>query len=148
MLADKGGNPNLLRKDGHTPFSVAVMAGNLEVVKEMVARGADLDRRYNPAHKIPDPVKAISLTRQAQTIMHIAALGGWLPIMEYLHSQGVPLDLKNSMGETPLELADSQERYQEAHSAGGCGRRPGKTSGRCPEDRNNGWHTQASRKRT
>lgn len=114
LLADKGGDPNLLRKDGHTPFSVAVMAGNLDVVKEMVARGADLNRRYNPAHKIPDPVKAISLTRQAQTIMHIAALGGWLPIMEYLHSQGVPLDLKNSMGETPLELADSQERYQEA----------------------------------
>ena len=57
MLADKGGNPNLLRKDGHTPFSVSVMAGNLDVVKEMVARGADSEVRYNPAHKIPDPVK-------------------------------------------------------------------------------------------
>ena len=52
------------------------MARNLDVVKEMVARGADLNLRYNPAHKIPDPEKAISLTRQAQTIMHIAALGG------------------------------------------------------------------------
>ena len=114
MLADKGANPNLLRKDGHTPFSVAVMAGNLDVVKEMVARGADLNLRYDPAHKIPDPVKAISLTRQAQTIMHIAALGGSAPVMEYLHSQGVPLGLKNSMGETPLDLADSQERYREA----------------------------------
>jgi hypothetical protein len=80
----------------------------------MVVRGADLNLRYNPAHKIPDPVKSISLTRQSQTIMHIAALGGSLPIMEYLHSQGVPLNLKNSMGETPLDLADSQERYQEA----------------------------------
>ena len=40
MLADKGGNPNLLRKDGHTPFSVAVLAGRRDVVKEMVARGA------------------------------------------------------------------------------------------------------------
>ena len=114
LLADKGGNPNLLRKDGHTPFSVSVMAANLDVVKEMVARGADLKLRYNPAHKIPDPEKAISLTRQEQTIMHIAALGGSLPVMEYLQSQGVPLDLKNSMGERPLDLADAQERYREA----------------------------------
>lgn len=114
MLSDRGGNPNLLRKDGHTPFSVSVLAGNLDVVKEMVARGADLKLRYNPAHKIPDPVKSISLTRQGQTILHIAVLGGSVPIIEYLHSQGVPLDLKNSMGETPLDLADAQERYREA----------------------------------
>jgi hypothetical protein len=46
--------------------------------------------------------------------MHIAALGGWLPIMEYLQSRGVALDLKNSMGETPLDLADAQERYRAA----------------------------------
>jgi ankyrin repeat protein len=114
MLADKDGNPNLVRKDGHTPFSVAVMAGNLEVVKEMVARGADLAARYNPSDKIPDPVEPVTLSRQSQTIMHIAALGGSVPIIEYLHSQGVPLDLKNSAGETPLDLADHQERYREA----------------------------------
>lgn len=114
LLADKGANPNLLRKDGHTPFSVSVMAANVGVVKEMVALGADLKLRYNPSHKIPDPEKAISLTRQTQTIMHIAALGGSLPVMEYLQSQGVRLDLKNSIGETPLDLADAQERYHEA----------------------------------
>jgi ankyrin len=114
MLGDRGGNPNQLRKDGYTPFLVAVAAGNLDVVKEMVAHGADLTMRYNPAHKIPDPEKAISLTRQNQTTMHIAALGGWLPIMEYLQSKGVALDLKNSMGETPWDLADAQERYRAA----------------------------------
>ncbi|MGH9629250.1 MAG: ankyrin repeat domain-containing protein, partial [Bryobacteraceae bacterium] len=114
MLADKGGNPNLVRKDGHTPFSVAVMAGNPEVVKEMVGGGADLVARYNPTDKIPDPVEPITLPRQRQTIMHIAALGGSAPIIEYLHSQGVRLDLKNSAGETPLDLADHQERYREA----------------------------------
>ena len=48
MLAERGGNPNLVRKDGHTPFSVAVMAGNLAVVKEMVARGADLSSATIP----------------------------------------------------------------------------------------------------
>ncbi len=115
LLAEKEADPNLLRKDGYTPFSVSVLAGNLDVVKEMVARGADLNRRYNPAHKIPDPEKAISLTRQAQSIMHIAVLGGSpLPVMEYLQSQGAPMDLKNSMGETALDLADAHERYREA----------------------------------
>jgi len=114
MLADRGANPNLLRKDGHTPFTVAVMAGNLPIVKEMVARGADLAARYSPADKIPDPVKPITLSRQNQTIMHIAALGGSAPILEYLYSQGARLDLKNSSGETPWDLADHQERYRDA----------------------------------
>jgi ankyrin repeat protein len=122
MLADKGGNPNLLRKDGHTPFSVAVMAGNLDVVKEMVVRGADLNLRYNPAHKIPDPVKSISLTRQSQTIMHIAALGGSLPIMEYLHSQGVPLNLKKLDGRDPAGPRGLTGAVSGGHSARGCGR--------------------------
>ena len=35
-------------------------------------------------------------------------------MIEYLHSKGVPLDGKNSAGESPLDLADHQERYREA----------------------------------
>jgi len=114
MMADHGGNPNLVRKDGHTPFSVAVMAGDLAAVQELVARGANLSLRYNPTEKIPDPVEPITLARQNQTIMHIAVLGGSTAIIGFLHSKGVPLDSKNSAGETPLALADHQERYREA----------------------------------
>ncbi len=77
-------------------------------------RGADLAARYSPSDKIPDPVKPITLPRQNQTILHIAALGGSAPIIEYLYSQGARLDLKNAEGETPWELADHQERYREA----------------------------------
>jgi uncharacterized protein len=114
MLLERGGNPNLLRKDGHTPFSVAVMAGDLPAVQELVARGADVKLRYNPTEKIPDPVEPITLPRQNQTILHIAVLGGSTAVIEYLHGKGVPLDAKNSAGETPLALADHQERYREA----------------------------------
>src|SRR5205823_8133264 len=92
----------------------AVMSGNLAIVKEMVAHGADLAARYSPADKIPDPVKPITLPRQNQTIMHIAALGGSAPVLEYLYSQGARLDLKNASGETPRDLANHQERYREA----------------------------------
>ncbi len=99
-------DPNLLRKDGHTPFSVAVVTGNLQVIREMVARGADLTADYNPHDNFPDPV---------ESIMHIAA-GNLSPpeIVEHLHALGVPLGSKNSMGETPLDLADHQERHREA----------------------------------
>lgn len=114
LMASRGGNPNLLRNDGHTPFSVAVMAGDLAGVQELVAHGADLTLRYNPTEKIPDPVEPITLPRQNQTIMHVAVLGGSTAVIEYLHSKGVPIDAKNSAGETPLALADHQERYREA----------------------------------
>jgi ankyrin repeat protein len=114
MMVQHGGKPNLFRKDGHTPFSVAVMAGDLAAVQELVSHGADLTLRYNPTEKIPDPVEPITLPRQNQTILHIAVLGGSTPVIEYLYSKGVLLDAKNSAGETPLALADHQERYREA----------------------------------
>jgi ankyrin repeat protein len=124
MLAERGANPNLLRKDGHTPFSVAVLSTDVEIVKEMVARGADLTARYNPTDHFADPVKPISLPRENQTIMHIAAGAGAPEVIEYLYSQGVRLDAKNSMGETPLDLADHQERYHEARDREGAEDKP------------------------
>jgi ankyrin repeat protein len=124
LLADRGANPNLLRKDGHTPFSVAVKSTNVEVVKEMVARGADLKARYSPTDHFADPVKPISLPRQNQTIMHIAAGAHAPEVIAYLYSLGVPLDGKNSMGETPLDLADHQERYREAIAREGAEDKP------------------------
>src|SRR5215472_15567843 len=127
MLADKGANPNLLRKDGHTPFSVAVWSTDVAIVKEMVARGANLTARYNPADHFADPLKPISLPRRNQTIMHIAAGAAALEVIEYLHSLGVPLDGKNSEGETPLDLADYQERYREARAREAAEDRPDRT---------------------
>lgn len=127
LLADKGANPNLLRKDGHTPFSVAVKSMDLALVREMVARGADLTARYNPTDHFADPVKPISLPRRDQTIMHIAAGAGAPEVIAYLYSVGVRLDAKNSMGETPLDLADHQERYREARAREAAEDKPDRT---------------------
>lgn len=124
LLADQGANPNLLRKDGHTPFSVAVLSTNVAIVKEMVARGANLTARYSPTDHFADPVKPISLPRANQTIMHIAAGASATEAIEYLHSLGVGLDAKNSMAETPLDLADHQERYREARDREGAEDKP------------------------
>ena len=125
MLAAKGANPNLLRKDGHTPFSVAVLSTNVGIVREMVASGANLTARYNPTDHFPDPVKPISLPRRNQTIMHIAAGAAAPAVIDYLYSLGVRLDTKNSMDETPLDLADRQERYHEAAAREGADDKPG-----------------------
>jgi ankyrin repeat protein len=62
MMAERGANPNLVRKDGHTPFSVAVIAGDVDGVQELVAHGADLNRTYDPTEKIPDPVEPYHFT--------------------------------------------------------------------------------------
>jgi len=56
--------------------------------------------------------------------MHIAAGAGAPEIIEYLHSLGVGFDAKNSMGETPLDLADHQERYREARAREGAEDKP------------------------
>ena len=114
LLAAKGGNPNQLRNDGHTPFSVSILAGDVNVVKAMVAAGADAKARWSPRDKIPDPVEAITLARENQTALHLAAIEGKPELLTYLASLGVPLDAKNSMDETPLDLADKQERYRDA----------------------------------
>jgi hypothetical protein len=83
-------------------------------VKELVARGGDVHATLSPQDKIPDPVEAITLARQNQTMMHLAAIQGNPELLEYLHSMGASLTAKNSFGETPLDLADKQERYREA----------------------------------
>lgn len=133
MLAEHGANPNLLRKDGETPFTVAVEANNLEVVKEMVARGADLTLRYNPTAVVPDRAKPIALRRENQTIMHLAAVAEAAQVIEYLFSVGVPLDVKNAQGETPLTMADDHEVFEqvlafEGTNAGGGRRVPRNTT--------------------
>ena len=114
LLTAKGANPNQLRKDGHTPLSASVLAGDVPVVKELLAQGGDIKARWSPQDKIPDPVEAITLARANQTILHLAAVEGKPELLELLAAKGAPLNEKNSLDETPLELADKQERYREA----------------------------------
>ena len=114
MLLDAGADPNLVRKDGHTPFSVAVVARDMPVLEELILRGADLQARYDPHDMYPDPIKAVSLPRQGQSIVHIAAGNRSPKVVEYLHAKGAPIDWKNKQGETPLDLGDHQERFQES----------------------------------
>ncbi|ODT89645.1 ankyrin repeat domain-containing protein [Phenylobacterium sp. SCN 70-31] len=114
LLAQHGGDPNRLRKDGHTPLSVAVQSNDPAVVRAIVDRGGDVRRRYDPADEVADPVEAKSERRSGQGILHIAAVAGSDRVVELLVARGAPVLAKNDQGETPLELADAQERFRYA----------------------------------
>ena len=128
MLLDRGADPNLFRLDGHTPFSVAVVAGDQPIIQELIERGADLLARYDPHDLYPDPVKAVSLPRQGQTIAHIAAGNKSPETVRFLQARGAEIDRKNAQGETPLDLADHQERFQESLDRQGAEGNPEKLS--------------------
>ncbi len=114
ILAGRGGDPNRVRKDGHTPFSVAVLSGNVDVAEKLLAQGGDIKARWSPQDKIPDPVEAITLARENQSILHLAAIEGKPEMLELLYAKGAALDARNAQGETPFDLADKQERYRDA----------------------------------
>jgi hypothetical protein len=76
---------------------------------------------YNPVDKVAgtDPLKADAYPRGNETILHIAAIPGANYVVEYLAQQGVPLDAKNSLGQTALQLADEQEQFRFMHDKEG-----------------------------
>ena len=112
LMASFGANPNMVRKDGHTPFTVAIMADNLAAVRVMAAHGADLQMTYNPADKLADPVEPKAEVRRNQNALHIAAAAGVSQIAGFLAAHGVSPSAKNDHGETPLQLADDQEIFR------------------------------------
>ena len=82
--------------DGMTPLHQAVRDGQLEVVKALAFRGADLDRR----------------TSAGLTAVHSAASLGQAEIVRFLASQGADLDQVAKCGTTAL-LAAAQKGFLE-----------------------------------
>jgi ankyrin repeat protein len=116
FLLEHNGDPNLIRKDGHSPLSIATKQNDLPGVTAMVAHGGDVKKIYNPSDMLGDPVEAKARTRSNQTLVHIAGAAGADKVIPFLAERGAPLTRKNDMNETPLELADEQERFRQASS--------------------------------
>ncbi|MCE1246242.1 MAG: ankyrin repeat domain-containing protein [Firmicutes bacterium] len=88
-------------KYGYTPSHLAVKAGNLKKVKQLVEKGAD--------------VNALTIRERGGTPLHIAAETGNIPILRYLISKGAKVNpVFNIGGESPLSLALENNRDEAA----------------------------------
>lgn len=121
---------------GATPFFLAALAGDVDVMRFLVANGADPIR---PAKDGTTPVMAAAGTTgfydlesnisEAQhlaavklavelggdvnatnalgnTPLHMATHGGFDSVVKYLAGKGAAINVKNKAGETPLRIAD------------------------------------------
>jgi ankyrin repeat protein len=76
---------------GGTALHVAVGYEHMEVVKLLLAKGADVNDNAN---------------RDQVTPLHIAAGSGYMDIVDLLLANGADIHIKNKYGQTPLDVAD------------------------------------------
>lgn len=118
LLLEFGGDPNHGRPDGHSCLTLTVQEDDLPLLELLAAHGGDLKRTYDPADPIVDVYREDGTTdsgpRRNQTLLHIAAAAGSRQVVPFLVAQGLMLTAKNDKGETPLTLAESQEKYRYA----------------------------------
>ncbi|EMP30568.1 Cyclin-dependent kinase 4 inhibitor B [Chelonia mydas] len=89
LLLEAGVNPNTVNAFGRTPIQVMMM-GNTQVAELLLQRGADPNR--------PDP-------RPGSPPGHDAAREGFLDTLVALHRGGARLDLRDTWGRLPIDLA-------------------------------------------
>lgn len=113
----KAHQPDLNRRDeiGRTPLTMAVEGGQLELVREMIKRGADLDQAgasgmtpLTAAVFAGHEIMVRDLVRQGarldqpnvrgQLPLHLACAAGRLRLVSYLMDQGADWQLPNKQG--------------------------------------------------
>ncbi len=90
LLVNKGANVNTISEDGLTPIFSAARNGYTDIVKLSHRNGAD--------------IKSISKDN-LQTLLHIASIKGYGDLVEYLLTQGVDRNQKDSKGKTACDYA-------------------------------------------
>jgi len=100
-LLDKGANPNLNNHFGGPPVRDAAKKANLDMVKLLVSRGADVNGR--------DTAGGTALHASISE-MYSFNTQQQLAVIEYLLDKGARTDLKNSCDMTPLEWARQLEK--------------------------------------
>lgn len=95
-LIRAGANVNAADKDGNTPLYIATTESSLEVMEELLKRGADPNFLTKTIVHGP---------------LHIAALNGLVEEVELLLRYGADPKKKNAQGQTAIDLAN--KRYPE-----------------------------------
>jgi ankyrin repeat protein len=97
-LLDGGADPNVADRRGRTPLHLAAEAGSLELVRKLVAKGANLNAK---TEKMPPPGDAIYRTPGGeQTPLLLAAKYNHVDVMRVLIEAGADIKLTNQDGDT------------------------------------------------
>jgi hypothetical protein len=82
-------NVNMKDRHGHTPLMEAAKTGDLETVRDILKRSADID----------------AMSEKGKTALHYAAANGHVEIAKLLLEHGAVIDARDRDGHTPLMFA-------------------------------------------
>ena len=82
-------NVNMKDRHGHTPLMDAAKSGDIEAVKDLLKRGADVD----------------ALSEKEKTALHYSAANGHVEVVKLLLEYGAMINARDRDGHTPLMLA-------------------------------------------
>jgi len=85
-------------EDKETPLTKAAAAGELETVRTLIAKGADVQAR----------------NKKGDTPLHVACEKGHLAVARYLVEHGAPVDGKGYFEKTPLHVAAGEGHVEVA----------------------------------
>jgi ankyrin repeat protein len=94
---DDGADPNTTGKYGDTPLIIASFKGHLEVARELLARGADVNAREDYFGRTP---------------LYLASWKGHLEVVRELLARGARLELKDWQGRTALYWASKEGQVE------------------------------------
>jgi ankyrin repeat protein len=93
LLLSHGADLHVMEESGCSPLHLAVIFHNLEVVRVLLDKGADISTPYFKGRFTP---------------LHLAATYGDMPMVKLLLSKGADPTAKNAYGRTPSQVAKSQ----------------------------------------
>ncbi len=88
---------NVRNKSGATPLHTAALGGDAEVVKLLLDHGAEINARDQESGATP---------------LSYAASLGRAEVVDLLLTRGADATLKNTRGQTPLDLAEQNDQKE------------------------------------
>lgn len=95
LLHERGAALDVVNEFGESPLFQALGLGNREVAEYLLDHGAD-----------------VSLTKDDRTTLHAAARGGDVQLIRRVLAQGLPVDVRDDLHDTPLFDAVSSEQLE------------------------------------